>query len=171
MAKLISTRQVLALLRSKMGSEVRLGKLERVVLELERDERLPGREGREAWASPDDVDLVEGEMRRMRTGWYQRRNVRGDFEAWVDWGDGERYLLRLPWERTWSIEKGEETLNVPNVVGTWEWPTARLTGCLMLATDEGGKPVYHWMSAERFDEDEKRLLTEQWMTGAKSRAS
>lgn len=170
MSKLISTRQVVALMHAKLGMAVRLGKVERVIADLEKDERIDGPKGREAWAGPDEVDLVEAELRRMRAGWYQRRNVRGDFDARVDWGDGEEYVIRVPWERAWSTERGEEVLTAPTVVGTWEWPTARLTGALVAATEQDGVVVYHWMGVETFGDDERALLMSQWMTGEKVRA-
>lgn len=166
--RLISTRQVLALLSAKLRGTVRLGKLERVVSALEKDDRLHGPEGREAWATPDDVDTIEGEVRRMYAGWYQRRNVRGDLEAWFSWAEGERYRVRIPWERAWSTERGEEVLSVPSVVGTWEWPTARLTGCMVRSEDVGEMPSYGWLSVEELGDDERALLWEQWLTGSRS---
>lgn len=160
----------MVLLRAKLGSGVRLGKVERVVAGLAKDGRLTGPTGREAWASPGDVDLVEGELRRMRAGWYARRNVRGDADVWLWAGDGTGYVVRVPYERAWSTEQGEELEREATLIGCWEWPTARLTGVMVLVGEEHGLPAYEYRDDDDYMEGVVDWLIEQWMTGAKVRA-
>jgi len=144
----ISNRQAAELLRRRVDGRVHIGKVYRYVRDLVKLGRLSDGAGdEEGGLSPDDVDRLAGEVWRGAAGWYQKRNVTGDFYAWVDMADGkERRLLPLPWERTWDKETKVENLSPPVRIRTWEWPSARWTGTLVLVEDdgEGIYPLYVW---------------------------
>lgn len=165
MARRITARQALALLQEKIDPALRRGKVERAIKELVKDGRMEKRLAEDGELSPDEYDQVEGEIRRMYAGWYQRRNVKGDFDAWVDTGEGEPYLVRLPYQREWDNERKVEIESEPGMVGTWEWPTARLVGVLRRSGEHEGKPLYyHWDQADVLDKVYDELHA-QWMAG------
>lgn len=144
----ISIRQVVALIHAKVDAQVRHGRILRLAQELAKRGMLRAEAIEQDAYTPDDYDRVAGEIHRQRAGWYQGRNVRGDFWAWVERGDGTRALLLLPYAREFIAAEQRESTYEPDVLDCWEWPTAVHSGKLVRVAKSDGYPVYTWQAVE-----------------------
>lgn len=164
-AKPISVNAAIALLSMKLGGRIWRGKVERAIKVLASGGVLEQGEPTTDWVRPEDLDAIEGEVRRMCAGWYQRRNVAGDFQAWLRQENGEGWPVRLPYERVWNVDEKREIVGEPEIVGCWEWPTARFTGVLVRKGERDGLPAYEYQDEYHADDELIERLRFQWLTG------
>jgi hypothetical protein len=138
----IAPRVAVELVFRALGRKVSLDRLARTLRHLDRDSRMSESYGKDGLLLPEDVDRAVGELHRMSAPWYQKRNVRGDYEAWVRLGSGEWRLLSLPYARAWNAEARVEDVGVPDRVRIWTWPTAEVVGELVLVGTRYDLPAY-----------------------------
>ena len=126
---------------------------------LTKDERLRTEVLDDDQILPDDLDRLTGEVLRSITGWYQRRNVRGDFLALVlRNGESVPVVMALAYARKFDGRRGVESEAVPERVECRDWPTAQLTGYLVKqAEDVNGYPYYVFEALEKTIEDGAKL--------------
>jgi hypothetical protein len=142
MARGITTRQAVELVSEAVGWHVTLAKLNRVITALADDGRMSVGWVDDGLVYPEDVDRISGEVWRWRPPYWQRRNVKGDYEAWVQGSGGHWRLLRLPWERVWNQAEKREDLAVWTAMEVWSWPVGEVVGALVRTDDRGGLPAY-----------------------------
>ena len=153
MSEPISTRQAKVLVDAALGYETTISRINRILRELAARRRLSDEWHANGLLTPGDVDRLVGELWRYRAGWYQKRNVNGDVEAWVlDAGETWRVLM-LPYERTWDNEAKAEVATLAETIPCYEWPTGALTGYLVHKGERYGLPAYEWHSSSRPDEE------------------
>jgi hypothetical protein len=138
----ITTRQAIVVISEALGWPVSIGKLQRVMGELDKDGRLSDDHANTGMLYPEDVDELSGELWRMRAGWYQRRNVKGDMSAWVMAKLGVWRLLRIPYARTWLSQAEREKDELPDEVVVYAWPTGEPVGKLLRVEDRDGVLAY-----------------------------
>jgi hypothetical protein len=138
----ITTRQAVALVSEAVGWPVTLAKVGRVAAKLADDERMSAEYEHDGKLYPEDVDRVAGEVWRMRAGWYQKRNVSGDMDAWVMAKPGTWRLLRIPYERVWHTHEKHEDVTIPQELAIHAWPTGEVTGSLLRVEDREGLAAY-----------------------------
>jgi hypothetical protein len=138
----IAPRVAVELVFRALGRKVSLDRLARTLRHLDRDSRMSESYGKDGLLLPEDVDRAVGELHRMGAPWYQKRNVRGDYEAWVRLAGGEWRLLSLPYVRAWNAEARAEDVGVPDRVRIWTWPTAEERDELVLVGTRYDLPAY-----------------------------
>jgi hypothetical protein len=138
----IAPRVAVELVFRALGRKVSLDRLARTLRHLDRDSRMSATYTESGLMLPEDVDRAVGELHRMAAPWYQKRNVRGDYEAWVRLAGGEWRLLSLPYVRAWNAEARAEDVGVPDRVRIWTWPTAEERDELVLVGTRYDLPAY-----------------------------
>lgn len=151
MGELITSRQAAAVLSGLLGEKVDARLVGAMANRLQRygvEVGVPVEESRGGWVSGDDLDRIEGELRQRRAGFENVLERTKHFEA-VVWGaDGREVRMALPYPRTWQHTRQEWIESVPSEITTWEWPTGRCTGRLLLAGARNGMPLYRWYGIE-----------------------
>lgn len=170
--KPISLRVARQLIEAKTGIPVKLGRLKRLARGLSYDDRLAPEAVADDKILPDDLDRLTGEVIRNVAGWYQKRNVKGDFLAWVlRLGDTTPVLLSLPYHRTYDPTTHDELVEVPEVVTCWEWPTARPVGVLVKQPEDvDGYPSYLQVPEQNYALDIPQARDVEWQPIGNERA-
>lgn len=148
MARGIANRQAVALLERAIGRTVPLSRLSKFINRLHQDRRMSEHWEQTAELLPEDVDRLSGELWKLGAPWYQKRNVQGDFDAWVLVGGTDWRLLHLPFARKWDPVERAESGWVPDRIAVWTWPTALVVGYLVRRADREGLPAYVEASVE-----------------------
>lgn len=145
----INTKQAVAVLAERLGRRIWAKDVDHVATMLVSIGHLRSEcWGEGGWTfEPDDLDVVAGELVRMRLPWRRKALWDRGFRAVVDRGDGVREVVLLPWKTdkgAWgAIADGER----PESVDVVEWPTGRKTGVLVAnGAVSGGLPVYVMLS-------------------------
>jgi hypothetical protein len=115
------------------------------------DERMPLRVTNEWYLFAGEVDLIEGELYRKVAGWMQRRNIKGNYDAWVTGLDGKTRLMRLPFAHVWDAVSRDEVDQIPDSMQCYEWPTGAPSNVLERIADRDGLPAFR-VRARREDE-------------------